>query len=177
MYTFEEFVEYYESTNFFPNGIYTPKKECNEKQLQSYYKKYCKKYEKIGERIQQESDKGSKDSLSEETKFIVTNRDGNRCRLWSILTSDEKNIAIKNGYNNPIAKKLTFAHVIRRSNNTELVNDPDNVYQVSLLFHSRLDEYKNPLTGKYLSKDDINLWWKRIVDDYTVYKYLTGENK
>lgn len=171
-----EFNEYYSNTGYFPLGMYTPKKKLNERQLDSYYKKYCTKIDKIvAKREDYFNNPSNQDSLMDETKEAVSIRDGNKCRLWKTLTKEERSLAEWHGYNNYFVKKLTFAHCIRRSKRKDLINDIDNVYQVSLLFHHRLDFYQNPLTGKSITKEETSEWWKRIINDVEVYNYLTKE--
>jgi hypothetical protein len=168
-----DFKEYYKKKGRFPMGLYTPAYIPNEKQIQTLYGKYVTKINKKENKRQEYFDNAEKqDSLSEETKDLVVKRDKYICRLWSILKNRERSIAIENGYDNYFVKKLTFAHFIPRSINKDLVNSLDNVYQISLLFHNRLDKFQDPLTGEFTDKSVTLNWWKRIIGDDDLFNKL-----
>jgi len=173
LFSYNEFISYYEEYKRFPIGIYTPKRKLNANQLQAYYKKYSDKIIKAEKKREEYFENIEKqDSLSYNVKEKVIKRDKNKCRLWEILNAEEREKAIQNGYNVPLAKKVTLAHVIRRSSKKELINTVCNIYQISLLFHERLDNYKNPLTGENISKEQVLLWWKRIINNKRIFKFL-----
>ena len=146
---------------------YRGKGTLNSKQLATKFREYTKKCEAL-------NNKDHKVSYHEEwvvCREAVYARDNNTCRLWGILTDEEKKIAVENGYYGQF-KKITPAHFLFRSTNPKLKCEVDNVYTISLMFHSWLDEGRNPLDGTYIGKQRVlEEWWKRILPTEIYEKY------
>jgi predicted nucleic acid-binding protein len=99
-----------------------------------------------------------------EVRETVKLRDGNMCRLYPTLTKEEKIYLLKSQKDNLwLNKTLDPAHVLSRSSTPCLVYDPENIVILGRLFHSRLDNLQNPLTGESVSVEERNQWWIRIV--------------
>jgi hypothetical protein len=101
----------------------------------------------------------------------VFSRDSYKCRLLSILSEDEKSGLPLDGLN----KKLDPAHVFGRGSHPHMKYEVDNVVTLSRLFHNRLDQYKNPLTGEDISLDETYEWWKRIAGNVWESLYLKAK--
>jgi hypothetical protein len=87
----------------------------------------------------------------------------NYCRLWKILTEEEKEICTSNfKFNFWLNNNLDVAHIVRRSKSKDLYYDLDNLLLLGRFFHQMLDQYKCPLTGNYITKEDQANWFERI---------------
>jgi hypothetical protein len=102
----------------------------------------------------------------------VDKRDKYTCRLWKILTEEEKN-QTKSFLNYPF-NSIDHAHVLKRSARPDLEYDVDNIICLMRIFHSRLDQLRNPITGKMIEKEDVKNWFIRIIGEE---KYQLLENK
>lgn len=166
--SFTDFVNYYEEKGYLPIIRAYSKKKLNEKQLKTKYKEYEKKLELDHKKY---IPKYQEDWIKCRSK--IYKRDKNTCRLWSILTDDEKQIAKKSGYlERGLSSKKTPAHFIARSRDSKLICIEDNVYTMSLLFHNRMDSGRDPITDNFIGKELVlNLWWKRILPEEIYNKY------
>ena len=167
----EEFILHYENTGYLPRpASYTGKGKLNSKQLNTKYKDYLKKVEALNNKDH---------SLSYQAEWEVCRaevykRDNNECQLFKILTEDERDIAIKSGYNlYNHTSKISPAHFVSRSRSTELRCIVDNVVTMAIIFHNRIDNGSDPITGEFIGKDKVlTKWWKRVlpIDIYNKYK-------
>lgn len=174
--TYEEFVLYFQRKNKFPDNSYVSPKGYNESQLKSKYKKYIKAISKSIARVQKENTKQlskKKERLQkidekwERVKEVVDKRDKKQCRLFSILSDEEKKLVI-----NDIRgkfKTVDRAHVFPKSTYKHMKYNSENVVSLFRLFHLRLDACKNPLTDESITNEERCEWWKRIVGEE---KYL-----
>jgi len=169
MLTYSEFKDFYLRYGSLPLGIYSnPKKVLKDYQLKNKFQKYI-------DTLKKKMIKDNKPSYWkewEDTREEVYIRDMIQCRLWKILTPDEKKIAINNGLVGTISKKITPAHFIRRSACKDLICEKDNVYTMYQLFHNRLDAYQDPLTGKKSNTKECLKWWQRVINNDEIYYYL-----
>ena len=102
------------------------------------------------------------DNEWEVAKKRVWERDGGKCRLLSILSPEEVEQAKANtGFF--MSQPLDIAHCIRRSQSQKLYYEERNLYLLNRLFHSKLDSYQNPVTGRGMSREDADAWWIRII--------------
>ena len=116
----------------------------------------------------------SNDTEWKKVKDIVSKRDNNICRLLKVLSYKEALILKKNA--GPFLNKLDHAHFIPVSQNSDIMYDENNICLLNRYSHSNLDSSKNPITGEYITSDQVRLWWIRILKGNTnQYKYL--ENK
>ncbi len=166
---FEEFKSFYRKKGFLPSGIScTRSRRLNEKELKTKYSVYTKKMEA-------DTNKFKVPDYWEEWEKVrakVYLRDNNTCQLLRVLTGEEKKLAIANGWFRGIASQVTPAHVIPRSKDSSLICSEENVYTLGMLFHNRMDEGCNPLTGEFIGKDRVyNEWWKRILPTNIYLKY------
>lgn len=165
MLSYDEYLIYYEKYKRLPNGQYCSKKPLNERQLKSKYDKYCKSIQKKKDTIKRQIEKqknkpfkkpkpikNKKQSNSDwlKCKKIVFERDNNNCRLWPLLSLEEKSKVKNYIYQGSEFATIDPAHVISQSQSKKLQYNPDNIICLYRLFHTRLDNYQDPITGKYL---------------------------
>lgn len=91
---------------------------------------------------------------------IVRDRDQS-CRFVACLTLEEAHLAKQNDVWAPSV--LDCAHVFGRGSYPFLKYDVDNVVLMSRRFHSAMDTYRDPVTGKPMSDDQRDAWWRRII--------------
>lgn len=116
----------------------------------------------------------SNDIEWKKVKEIVSKRDNNTCRLLKVLSYKEALILKKNA--GPFLNKLDHAHFIPVSQNSDIMYDENNICLLNRYSHSNLDSSRNPITGEYITSDQVRLWWIRILRGNTnQYEYL--ENK
>jgi len=154
----------------------TPQCHKNYKQEQCY-NKYVQKQEKDKLKRQDNYQKQKNKPIEVDGQWIevrekVRQRDGNKCRLLSILTTEEKVRLLKEQRENIwLNKTIDPAHVIARSQSPKLIYCERNIVMLGRLFHSRLDTMQNPLTGKPIIKEEVESWWIRIIG-YEEYVWL-----
>lgn len=144
MYTFEEYKKYYEEHNHLVDNPIVNKNPYTEKQLETKYKKYSEKYN---------DEEKTKDA---ELREQCVARD-KTCRLWNSLSRLEQ------AYADVPFTQLDVAHIFPKKAFPHMRYNLDNVVLLYRTFHNRLDEQKNPLDGRMMSKEDTEWWWKRIV--------------
>lgn len=177
--TYEEFVSYYEKYHRFPDGQFCREKKLNELQLKTKFKKYEKNQDKQKEKRQEQLHSKKYERLHtidekwENCKKIVDKRDNRQCRLFPLLTIEERKLVEKqlHGYN----KVLDRAHVFRRTIK-HMKYMTDNVYTLYRLFHNRLDQYLDPIYGTPISVEESIKWWKRIIGE-SKYEFLLETSK
>lgn len=166
------------------NTMITPQCPKDYKQEQCYTKFTQKKEkDKVKQEIKYKEQKEKSKEIEVDEKWVevrekVRQRDGNKCRLLSILTSEEKIFLLKEQRENLwLNKTLDPAHVLSRSKRPDLIYSEDNIVILGRLFHSRLDSIQNPLTGENISSIERDGWWIRIVDEDLYNKLLKNTNK
>lgn len=152
--TFQEFLKYYNKHGKCINQIQKPRKPLNERQIKSRYDKYLKSEEKTNN-LRKENLKWRR--LVNE----VRSRDRDSCRLWFVLNSEERRILIENAGH--LLNILDPAHVFGKGSKPELKFEIDNIILLNRYSHTMLDENKNPITGDYISIEEKESWWKRIL--------------
>ncbi len=87
------------------------------------------------------------------------------CRLWKVLTANEKEHILKNFSHDFFYLKdiLDVAHIKPRSTHPELYYDPENLLLLSRYFHSLLDSYIHPVTRTSITSEERDVWFQRIV--------------
>lgn len=170
--TFEQFVDFYHNRGFCVNDVSKIKRKnsLSLTQLQSKYTKYVHSLEKVKVRRNKLRDKSKLLERTKQLKVdfswdnvceVVTKRDKGKCRLIECLDYDEYQELKKNA--GPLKNIIDHAHVIRRTQSLKLKYDSDNIVLLNRFSHSMLDQYRNPLNGKPISKEETVLWWTRII--------------
>lgn len=60
-------------------------------------------------------------------------------------------------------QQLDAAHYLPVGEYGEYCYDPDNIVALNHYSHGMLDDYRNPITGKSISKEEVDEWWMRIL--------------
>ena len=117
----------------------------------------------------------SNDTEWKKVKDIVSKRDNNTCRLLKVLSYKEALILKKNA--GPFLNKLDHAHFIPVSQNSDIMYDENNICLLNRYSHSNLDSSRNPITGEYITSDQVRLWWIRILrGNINQYEYLKNKD-
>jgi hypothetical protein len=180
-FTEEAFTEYYYSHGRFPDGQYSSQeKKLNEAQLKTKYKKYVKRQEKIKEKFSKKFDVPESilemDNEQPSTYLQrvlaaekqVKENDPNYEEWKKNLSREEIEIIEKKMY---ICKdkdgEVIYdpAHVIPRSKSRTLAKNLLNIIMLPRYVHSLLDSYKDPITEKSIPKEEVELWWKKILGE------------
>lgn len=104
-------------------------------------------------------------------KDKVYKRDNNICRLCRILSLQEMLILKKNA--GSFLNKLDPAHYIAVSQDSSIMYDENNICLVNHYSHSNLDSSRNPITGEFISNEEVHDWWIRILrGNKKQYEYL-----
>lgn len=93
-------------------------------------------------------------------KKVVRERDKGKCRFKSCLSVTEF-YQIKPG----TPANLDPAHVIPVSEDSKIMYNPRNVVTLTRFIHRRMDDYKSPLTGEDITKNEHYYWWWRILEN------------
>ena len=165
-----EFTEFYKKYKRFPNGLYcNPDKVLNSKQLESKYKKYLISGEKRLDRFSKQSKKQSKkpkikiDNKWIETREKVFIRDKETCQYYKSLNLNDQFKAQKILEENSHLLDLDPAHIFGKGSYPKLKYDTDNIVLLFRFFHSRIDNYLHPVTGKSITKEERNNIWISII--------------
>jgi len=151
---FEKYKEFYNKYGKTVDQIQKPKNHLSEEELRKKYEKYLKKEEK-------KYNKEYGDEKWEEVKRQVQERDKN-CLLFKKLPKKYKGFIYSEG-NGFLLKEVDPAHIFPKSVYPHLKYDVDNVILLSRLFHSRLDEYRDPIFGEQIGKAEHEKWWIFII--------------
>lgn len=111
--------------------------------------------EKVGRRSKE-------DEQWQETRRQCKLRDRNMCVICKMLTPGEHMLFMKS--HPAFLQTIDIAHIESVSGHIEKVYDVNNVVCLCRCHHSRLDAYQNPITGKRMSAEEHEEWWKRIKD-------------
>lgn len=168
-FNFQKYKDFYMTHGRTVDQMNKPKSSLNEEQLEAKYRKYQKKLQKQEDKIQEQRQKAfekkiyNTDEKWQKVKEQVESRDKGQCMLSNKLSYEEKKIIYKemgaflfNAPNDP-------AHVFGKGAYPHMKYDVDNIVTLNRVFHSRLDHYFHPLTGKSINKNEHEMWWRRIV--------------
>ncbi len=155
MLTKDEYIHTYEKYGKTINQMNKPKNPLNKKQLETLYNKYVKTETK-------KLNKTFGDNKLNEVYTRVDIRDSNSCRLLNLLTPEEYNYIYMSA-DNYFLTPIDHAHVYPRSTHPHLKYEEDNIVLLSRLFHSRLDQFQDPVTGQYIGPEMCKQWWNLIL--------------
>lgn len=115
--------------------------------------------------------RSSKDTKWQEVKREVYDRDKGVCRLCKVLTAKEFLTLKKNA--GSMIKNLDPAHYKAVSHRPDLCYEPNNICMVNHYSHSMLDDNKSPIDGTYITLEEVEAWWIRILKGNPAqYEYL-----
>lgn len=104
-------------------------------------------------------------------KKVVFARD-RICRVIKILTYKEYLILQKNA-----GSRLSVqdpAHFLPVSTHPELCYNSDNIFRINRYSHDNLDNCRDPVTGKPITREERDNWWKRIIGEEIYTNLLHG---
>jgi hypothetical protein len=108
-----------------------------------------------------------KDLNWERVRDEVYRRD-KTCRLLSILTEESKKRLIDNSCG--LHKIIDCAHVFGKGSFIKLKYVPRNVILLNRYSHSMLDQQKDPISGKSITKKEHEEWWRILIGDSLYYE-------
>lgn len=103
------------------------------------------------------SRRGKDDPYWKECKDIVDKRDKKRCRFLACISAKEYYMMKGEGQS-----QIDHAHIFSASSEPSLIYEPKNVVCLTRFIHRRMDDFKNPLTGKPVELNEHYYWWYRI---------------
>ena len=159
----EAFYQQYYRTGKLPGDIGARKNRLTEKQLQRKWNQYQQR--ELNRAEKKKSQFNQKDERWEEIKAGL----GKTCRLVQRLSELGLNDALIDLNNNAgwLLKTIDGAHYKSRSRHPFLIYYPDNVVPLNRYSHSMLDQYKDPINGEPISKDEHEEWWRLILGEET----------
>ena len=102
----------------------------------------------------------SDDQKWQQVKEEVRKRDKTD-RIFKVLNMKEALILKKTG--GPQLQILDPAHIIPVSANSEIMYEACNIILLNRYSHEMLDNCRNPVTGQYISKEEREKWWIKIL--------------
>lgn len=154
MIDYREFISYCSKGTCLRHTIYNQKTCSRESKRKKCFDKFLKMQEK----------RNSISTIDERwsiVRYSVLERDNFQCRLTKVLSVNE---LIKAGVGfDSTGETLDVAHIVSRSQSSNLYYEMENLISMRRIFHSRLDSYKDPITGKSISKEDRDYWFIRMV--------------
>jgi hypothetical protein len=94
------------------------------------------------------------------------------CRLVEVLSAREFYILKRNA--GQLIGRCDPAHVLARSRAPHMKMNEDNIVWLNRYSHEMLDTCKSPISGECITREERDLWWKRIVGE-EMYTKLIGE--
>lgn len=163
----EEYFSFYEKYGRCIDQIHRPNSKLSTSKLESKYNNYVKKEEKkIAKQKLKEINKKKeikKDEKWEDLRKDIWKRDKGQCQLIRVLTYEEYQ-ELKRNSGGLHKKSLDLAHSIwtRRSKEPKHKYLKEGIVLLNRFSHSMIDQYRNPITGNPISKEEAEEWWKRI---------------
>jgi hypothetical protein len=153
-------------TDFDVKGkCYTEKKQsdCYNKYIRQLEKDNTKRQNKI-EELRNSDIKIAVDEKWIETRNLIIQRDGNKCRVWKCLSPKSKNYILSNFSDDyyTLSKILDVDHVIPKSVRFDLYYELDNLLLMSRYFHRLLTDYKHPVTREKITDEEKKDIYKKI---------------
>jgi hypothetical protein len=184
---YEEFLEFYQQHGRCPNDVSRSKNKLNEVQLKSRYQKFLKSEEKKIQRKERniQTAKDNKQEAIDNKDYIdekwikvcklVDERDNNECQLIKLLHYGD--LELLEELAGPLIKIKDHAHVIPRSTAPHMKYDVDNLIILNRFSHSMIDQYRDPIEGKQITKEEHEFYWKFIVGKERYNKLLERSKK
>lgn len=105
----------------------------------------------------------SNDLEWKKVKFEVRKRDQETCRLIKIVSVSEMFLLKKKA--GRLLQILDPAHIIPVSERPDLCYNSDNIVTLNRYSHEMLDNFKHPITGTPINKQEVLAWWKKIAKE------------
>jgi len=178
VYSYDEFLEYYQKYSKTPNQISKPKNSLNKKQIKSLHKKYLKQMKKREKKNRKKWEEETnkevnlediKDEKWEELKRSVFRRDNYSCQLQKVLTVKELTF-FRLSAPSDLQNILDPCHIFGKGAFPHLKYEEDNIVIMNRYSHSCIDQYRSPVDGINISKEEREKWWIRIVGELKYFK-------
>jgi hypothetical protein len=148
----EEFIAFYKKYDRFPRGSYTGKRPINDRELKTRYDRY----------VRAESRSATYREEKEHPDEVMP-EGPRRCSLLVLLDDvDARELKANAGQ---LLYTLDRAHIFGKAAHSNLRYNVDDVCWLNRWSHSCLDNQKNPINGKSISREDVIEWWKLIVGE------------
>ena len=172
VYSFEEFTEYCRK-KICPRTNCCVKRCSVASRQEECFRKYCAVCEK------ERSAALKIDPKWEKVRKIVLQRDQGKCRLWEILTDQERSYVMTHFAPSLLMlRDIDCAHEQGRNAAPEHKYNPDMIFSLCRYFHTLMDTYKDPVTREPMSALCRQQWWDRIRTGRSVtspYQWLTDK--
>lgn len=154
--TYADFVKHYKKFGRCPNDIHEKRRELTELEIQQKYIKY------LGQKDRQYSKEYHVDEKYMELINHVNDRD-KECRFYKLLTDKQKEDVRCNlfGFNT----ELEVAHIFGKGAFPYMKYMKENCILLYHLFHSRIDKYLHPISGKPIDKLERYNFFRKIIGD------------
>lgn len=115
----------------------------------------------------------SSDGEWKAVKDRILARDRKVCRLLRVLTVKEALLLKRNAPGCSLLQ-LDPAHIFPVGVHPDWCYIDENIVTLNHYSHSNLDNMRNPIDGKPISRDERDAWWRRITGE-TQYSRLMAE--
>ncbi len=155
--SFDDFLAFY-SKNGFCLGAFSRERKCwNEKELKAKYEKYIRSLSRAEE----------KQAQKKEFERPIPDPSGPmRCSLIERLQTDPERCHLEiqlSAAGSFLLHQIDRAHVFGRGPFPHMKYDIDNLVWLNRWSHNNLDQYRDPISGKSISAEDVEWWWRYIV--------------
>jgi single-stranded DNA-specific DHH superfamily exonuclease len=163
---FDEFIVYCNKGYCLRKTFYNEKNCIKKIKQEKCYNKYKEKQERkieIDHKYNEFVVAVWKDTFKEGHDGFSTKKNWKKyCRIWSILTEDEKEYIEKNYQEDLFLNEhLDCCHIFPKGENIQLKYSKKNGVICGRLFHNLLDQYKHPVTRKNITKEERLHWFRR----------------
>lgn len=168
MITWEQFIDIYSRTGKCLGQLSRPNHKLNDKELKTRYRKYLKAEEKKQKRFEEQIEK-AREKQKEEIKIDmellkiyseVDQRDSYECQL---LAKYPYAFQVIDYVWDGLLQQIDHAHVFGKGSYPELKYDPDNIVLLNRYSHSNIDQYRDPIIGDQITKEEREKWWIKII--------------
>ena len=176
MYDLETFCSRCEARRCPRNTIYNAKTCVRDAKRKTCYDKYLRKQEKEADKInlrleESQADIIDKDIWERDVGYVPDKKNlpGDSwkkvCRFWRCLTIEEQNLFLTvNREHLWLCRNVDKAHWRGRGSHPELSHKLENIVLINRLVHTRLDTYKDPITGDDITADVRDAWFQRMIE-------------
>lgn len=85
------------------------------------------------------------------------------CQVWKSFTQEERKRFMESvAGSEHLLSEIHVCHIEFKSIRKDIKYDPDNAFLGNRIAHSRIDTYKDPVTGSDISSEERKHWLKRI---------------
>jgi hypothetical protein len=178
---YDEFKESCNKKRCLRNTMYNEKTCTKEYKIEACYRKYIQQVEKKNFKISESKNKSvdiNIDERYEQLKKDIWLRDSgveyngvSKKRDWneydafwnSIFTKEEKINLVKNSFKDFwLNENLDLMHIESIGRSPEEKYNQDNIILAGRLWHSRIDQFKDPVTNLDMTNDERNDWLQRM---------------